>query len=180
MRDVVIIGAGPVGLACGIEARRRDLDALIIEKGALVNSFMNYPTKLEFFSTPELLEIGGHPFSTNGYKPVREEAIDYYRRVALAEELETNLYETVTALRGADGRFEVQTDKGSYPCRKVVGATGFFDVPNRMHVPGEDLDKVTHYYREPYPYARQEVAALGQLALKVVLIDRMKGPPMLS
>ncbi|PSQ89788.1 MAG: YpdA family putative bacillithiol disulfide reductase [Bacteroidetes bacterium QS_8_64_10] len=161
MRDVIIIGAGPVGLACGIEARRRDLDALIIEKGALVNSFMNYPTKLEFFSTPELLEIGGHPFSTNGYKPVREEAIDYYRRVALAEELETNLYETVTALRGADGRFEVQTDKGSYLCRKVVGATGFFDVPNRMHVPGEDLDKVTHYYREPYPYARQEVAVIG-------------------
>ena len=107
MRDVIIIGAGPVGLACGVEAKRRGLDALTIEKGALCNSFLGYPTRMEFFSTPELLEIGGYPFATRDYKPRREEALDYYRRVAVAEDLTLNLYEEVTGLRGRDNDYVV-------------------------------------------------------------------------
>ncbi len=161
MRDVIIIGAGPVGLACGIQANRHDLDALIIEKGALCNSLIGYPTEMEFFSTPELLEIGGHPFPTNRYKPRREEALDYYRRVAVAEALDIHLYERVEDLRGTDGAFTVVTDDGEYRTHKVVVATGFFDIPKRMNVPGEDLDKVTHYFKEPYPYALQNVAIVG-------------------
>ena len=161
MRDVIIIGAGPVGLACGVEAKRRGLDALTIEKGALCNSLIGYPTQMEFFSTPGLLEIGGYPFSTDRYKPQREGALDYYRRVAVAEDLAINLYEKVTDLRGTAGDFTVFTEKGSHRTRAVVLATGFFDIPNRMGVPGEDLDKVTHYFKEPYPYALQDVAVIG-------------------
>jgi thioredoxin reductase (NADPH) len=161
MLDVVIVGAGPVGLACGIAAKREGLDALLIEKGALVNSFLGYPTGMEFFSTPDLMEIGGHPFPTLRYKPVREEAIEYYRRVAEAEQLDVRLYERVVRIDGADEAFTVVTDKGTYACRKVVVATGFFDVPNRMDVPGEDLPKVSHYYREPYPYTGQQVLVVG-------------------
>ena len=161
MWDVVIIGAGPVGLACGVEARRRGLQALVVEKGALVNSFLGYPTNLEFFSTPELMEIGGHPFATVRYKPIREEAIDYYRRVAQTEKLDVRLYERVERVDGTDGDFTVVTQHGAYACRKVVVAVGFFDIPNRLGVPGEDLPKVTHYYKEPYAYARQEVAVIG-------------------
>ena len=161
MRDVIIIGAGPVGLACGVEAQRRGLDALIIEKGALCNSLIGYPTQMEFFSTPELLEIGGYPFSTDRYKPQREGALDYYRRVAVTEELAIHLYERVEDLKGLDGDFTVVTEDGTYRTRKVVLATGFFDIPNRMGVPGEDLDKVTHYFKEPYPYALQDVAVIG-------------------
>lgn len=161
MLDVVIIGAGPVGLACGIEARRHELSALIIEKGALVNSFLGYPTQMEFFSTPELMEIGGHPFPTLGYKPTREEGIEYYRRVAAAEALNIRLYERVLHVEGGDGDFTVVTDRSAYPCRKIVVAVGFFDVPNRLNVPGEDLPKVTHYFKEPYPYVGQRVAVIG-------------------
>ncbi len=161
MRDVIIIGAGPVGLACAIEAKRQSLDALVIDKGALVNSFVGYPTNMEFFSTPELMEIGGHPFPTMGYKPVREEAIEYYRRVAHAEGLHLRLYERVLALEGEQGAFEVTTAKARHAARNVVVATGFFDVPNRLGVPGEDLPKVTHYFKEPFPYAGQQVVVVG-------------------
>ncbi len=161
MHDVVIIGAGPVGLACGIEVKRRGLRELVIDKGALVNSLIGYPTQMEFFSTPELLEIGGYPFPTLYYKPTREEALDYYRRVAQAEQLNLRLYERVRRVDGEDGAFVVRTDKGAYPARKVILATGFFDLPNRMDVPGEDLPKVTHYYKEPYPYAHRKVAVVG-------------------
>ena len=161
MHDVIVIGAGPVGLACGIEARQRGLDALLIDKGALCNSLIGYPTQMEFFSTPELLEIGGYPFSTRDYKPTREDALDYYRRVAVAEDLNVRLYEPVTALHGHDGDFRVETDTGTHAARKVVVATGFYDVPNRMDVPGEELDKVRHYFKEPYPYALTDVAIVG-------------------
>ena len=161
MHDIIVIGAGPVGLACSIEAKRRGLDALIIEKGALCNSFIGYPTQMEFFSTPELLEIGGHPFPTRDYKPRREEALDYYRGVATAEDLDLRLYEPVTDLRGSDGHFTVMTDEATHETRKVVVATGFYDVPNRMDVPGEDLDKVRHYFKESYPYALTDVAVVG-------------------
>jgi thioredoxin reductase (NADPH) len=161
MHDVIVIGAGPVGLACGVEAQNRGLDPLIIEKGALCNSFIGYPTQMEFFSTPELLEIGGHPFPTRDYKPRREEALDYYRRVATTEDLTLRLYEPMTDLRGQDGHYTVVTEDDTYTTRKVVVATGFYDVPNQMGVPGEDRDKVRHYFKEPYPYALTDVAIVG-------------------
>ena len=150
-----------MGIACGIEAKRRDLSVRIIEKGALVNSLVGYPTQMEFFSTPELLAIGGHPFPTLGYKPTREEAIEYYRGVAAAEGLDIQLYERVTGLQGLEGAFELETEKDTYTCRSVVAATGFFDLPNLMHVPGEHLPHVTHYFKEPYPYSGQHVVVVG-------------------
>ena len=159
--DVVIIGAGPVGLACAIEAKRAGLRVLVIEKGALVNSLVGYPQRMEFFSTPDLIEIGGYPFPIQGYKPTREEAIEYYRSVAHREALEIKLYERVTAVTGERFVFTAQTDKAAYSTRHVVVATGFFDIPNRLAVPGADLPKVTHYYREPFPFVRQRVAVIG-------------------
>jgi bacillithiol disulfide reductase len=161
MHDVLIIGAGPVGLACAIEAKREGLDACVIEKGALVNSLVGYPANMEFFSTPELIEIGGYPFPVQGYKPTREEAIEYYRSVAQREALDIRLYERVLELRGSRGDFTVVTTRDAHAARHVVVSTGFFDQPNRMNVPGEDLPKVTHYYREPFAYVRQKVAVIG-------------------
>ncbi len=161
MPDVIVIGAGPVGLACAIEAQREGLTARVIEKGGLVNSIVGYPLRMEFFSTPELIEIGGHPFPVQGYKPTREDAIDYYRLVAARESLDVSLYERVVDLRGERGTFTVITSKGEYSARFVVIAIGFFDNPNRLNVPGEDLPKVTHYYREVFPYLRQNVAIIG-------------------
>lgn len=159
--DVVVIGAGPVGLACAIEAQRAGLSARVIEKRALVNSIVGYPTGMEFFSTPDLIEIGSYPFPVKGYKPSREEAIEYYRGVTARENLDVRLYERVFDLRGERGAFEVVTDKGTHRAAHVVVSTGFFDLPNLLGVPGEDLPKVTHYYREPYPYFRQQVAVIG-------------------
>lgn len=161
MIDVAIVGAGPVGLACALRAKREGLEAIVIDKGAVVNSLVGYPTQMEFFSTPELIEIGGHPFPTTGYKPVREEAIEYYRRVAEIESLRLRLYERVRRIDGEKGGFRVVTDKDAIEARHVVVSIGFFDHPNRLDVPGEDLEKVTHYYKEPYPYAGQKVAVVG-------------------
>jgi thioredoxin reductase (NADPH) len=159
--DVVIIGAGPVGLACAIEAKRERLAALVIDKGALVNSLVGYPHRMEFFSTPDLIEIGGYPFPIQGYKPLREEAIEYYRGVAQREGLALKLYERVTGVSGERPAFTVETDKGAYQTRNVVIATGFFDIPNCLDVPGADLPKLTHYYREPFAYVGQRVAVVG-------------------
>jgi thioredoxin reductase (NADPH) len=161
MHDVIIIGAGPVGLACAIEAAREGLRARVIEKGALVNSLIGYPAQMEFFSTPELIEIGGYPFPVKGYKPTREEAVEYYRGVAAQEALDVLLYERVLEVNGARDDFTIVTSRGEHRARHVVVATGFFDRPNPLKVPGEQLDKVTHYYREPYPYVRQKVAVIG-------------------
>jgi thioredoxin reductase (NADPH) len=161
MIDIAIIGAGPVGLACAIEARRHGLQALVLDKGALVNSLVGYPMGMEFFSTPDLIEIGGHPFPTRGYKPTREEALEYYRGVTEREELDVRLYERVLRVDGEAGGFQIETDAASHPARHVVVAIGFFDHPNRLGVPGEDLPKVTHYYREPFAYVRQQVAVIG-------------------
>jgi thioredoxin reductase (NADPH) len=161
MIDLAIIGAGPVGLACAIEARRHGLQAIVLDKGALVNSLVGYPMGMEFFSTPDLIEIGGHPFPTRGYKPTREEALEYYRGVTDREELDVRLYEPVVRVDGERGRFEVVTVTGVFPARHVVVAIGFFDHPNRLGVPGEELPKVTHYYREPFAYVRQKVAIVG-------------------
>jgi thioredoxin reductase (NADPH) len=161
MYDAVVVGAGPVGLACGIEIKREGLQALIVEKGSLVNSIVGYPARMEFFSTPDLIEIGGYPFPIQGYKPTREEAVEYYRGVAAQEKLDIHLYERVLGVDGEAGNFTVATDRGEYRARNVIVAIGFFDDPNYLDVPGEDLPKVTHYYREPYPYVRQKVAVIG-------------------
>ncbi len=161
MHDVLIVGAGPVGLACAIEAGREGLQALVVDKGTLVNSIVGYPAGMEFFSTPELIEIGGYPFPVQQYKPTREEAIEYYRGVASREGLDLRLYERVLSIDGEVGRFVVTTDRGPHETRHLVIAIGFFDQPNLLGVPGEDLPKVTHYYREPYPYVRQKVAIVG-------------------
>ncbi|MXW64569.1 MAG: YpdA family putative bacillithiol disulfide reductase [Bacteroidetes bacterium SB0662_bin_6] len=161
MTDVVIVGAGPVGLACAIRAQREGLRAVIVEKGTVVQSLVGYPVKMEFFSTPELIEIGGHPFPVHGNKPLREEAIEYYRRVAQNENIDLRLYERVRGIDGECDAFRVVTDKDVIAARRVVIATGFFDYPNLLHVPGEDLPKVTHYYKEPYPYFGQRVAVIG-------------------
>jgi thioredoxin reductase (NADPH) len=161
MHDVIVVGAGPVGLACAIEARRAGLSSLVIDKGALVNSIVGYPARMEFFSTPDLIEIGDHPFPVQGYKPTREEGLEYYRTVAAREALELRLYERVLEVRGTHGDFTVVTDRGGHAARHVVVSVGFYDVPNLLGVPGEDLPKVTHYYREPYAYVGQKVAIVG-------------------
>ena len=135
MYDVVIIGAGPVGLACAIEAKREGLRAKIIDKVALTNSLTGYPLNMEFFSTAELLEIGDHPFPTRGAKPSREEALSYYQKVARAEQLDINLFERVDRVEGSDGSFTVVTAKSTYTTRKVVVVTGFFDIPNSLASP---------------------------------------------
>lgn len=159
--DVVVIGAGPVGLACAIAAHRRGLTARVIDKGPLVCSLVGYPNQMELFSTPELIEIGGHPFATRRYKPTREEAIDYYRGVARSEQLDLRLYEKVLRVEGKRDAFSVMSEKGTHRCRRVVVATGFFDVPNLLGLEGEEPPRVIHYYREPYAYTGQEVAVVG-------------------
>ncbi|OGX82909.1 hypothetical protein BEN47_17985 [Hymenobacter lapidarius] len=161
MLDVLVIGAGPVGLACALESQRRGLRTAVVEKGALVNSIIGYPTNMEFFSTPELLEIGGYPFPTSHYKPLREDALDYYQRVARDEKLTLRLYEKVQKLDGEQGDFTVTTDKGEIRTRNVVVATGFYDLPNPLNVPGEDLPTVSHYYKEPYQHVAQHVVVIG-------------------
>jgi thioredoxin reductase (NADPH) len=161
MNDVLVIGAGPVGLACAIEADRAGLRSCVIEKGALVNSIVGYPAKMEFFSTPELIEIGGYPFPVQGYKPTREEAVEYYRGVTERASIDVRLYERVLSIEGTQGDFTVLTSKGEHRAAHVIVSTGFFDQPNRMNVPGEDLPNVTHYYKEPYQYVRQKVAVIG-------------------
>ncbi len=161
MLDVVVIGAGPVGLACAIEAQRRRLTARVLEKGSLVNSIVGYPVNMEFFSTPELIEIGGYPFPCQGYKPTREEAIEYYRGVTAREALDVRLYERVSEVRGTRGQFTVLTDRGEHAAAQVIVSTGFFDQANLLNVPGEELDRVSHYYAEPYRYMRQKVAVIG-------------------
>ncbi|RZK16446.1 MAG: YpdA family putative bacillithiol disulfide reductase [Hymenobacter sp.] len=161
MLDAVVIGAGPVGLACALEIQRQGLTVTVVDKGALVNSIVGYPTNMEFFSTPELLEIGGYPFPMASYKPHREDALDYYQRVAASEKLSLRLYERVTGLRGEAGNFVVETTKGEIATRTVVVATGFFDVPNPLGIPGEDLPHVNHYFKEPYAHADQNVVVIG-------------------
>lgn len=159
--DLLVVGAGPIGLACALEATRVGLTARVVEKGAIVNSLVGYPTQMEFFSTPELLEIGGHPLATTLYKPRREEAIDYYRGVAQREGLDVRLGERVEAVGGEAGGFTVVTSKGTHRARAVVLATGFFDQPNRLGVEGDDLPHVAHYYKEPYPYSGRDVVVIG-------------------
>lgn len=158
---VIIIGAGPIGLATGIQLQRRGIPFKIIEKGCLVQSLYNYPTNMTFFSTSDKLEIGDVPFISHGFKPTRSEALEYYRRAAKHFKLPIQLYEAVREVKGSDGDFTVVTDKDTYNAKKVIVATGFYGSPNLMGVPGEDLPKVKHYYDEPHPYAWQNVLVVG-------------------
>src|SRR6056297_859585 len=158
---VIIIGAGPIGLATGIALKERNIPFKIIERGCLVNSIFHYPTNMTFFSTSDKLEIGNIPFISHGSKPTRAEALEYYRRVSEHYELPVNLYETVESMEGEDGNFTVKTDKDTYQADKVIVASGFYGKPNMMDVPGEELPKVKHYYDEPHPYAWQKVLVVG-------------------
>lgn len=159
--DEVVIGAGPIGLACAIEAIRRDRSVLVLEKGAFLNTICNFPLGMTFFSTSERLEIGGVPFVSHGPKPTRTEALEYYRRVKELWKADVRTYEKVETVTGVRDDFTVSTAKGTYRCRNVILAMGFYDRPNLMGVPGEDLPKVTHYYREPYPYVDQRLLVVG-------------------
>jgi thioredoxin reductase (NADPH) len=164
--DVICIGAGPTGLACAIEAKRAGLRALVIDKGVLCNSLSHYPVNMVFFTTPELLEIGDLPFVSAAEKPTRVEALKYYRKCVEHYDLELRLGETVTRLDGADGNFRVQTRRENgatqqYQSHKLIVATGYYDLPNRLGVPGEDLPHVSHYYTEPHPFWRQNVVVIG-------------------
>jgi len=160
--DLLIISAGPIGMACAIEAQKANLSYIIVEKGALVNSLFNYPVFMTFFSTSQRLEIGGVPFVTINPKPNRNEAVEYYRRVAEKFDLKINLFERVEQVdKKEDGLFEINTSKTTYTAKNVVVATGFYDVPLLMNVEGEDLPKVTHYYKDPHLYAFQNVVVVG-------------------
>ena len=159
--DVIVIGAGPTGLACGIELKQRGVNAVLIEKGCVVNSLYHYPTHMVFFTTPELLEIGGIPMTSLNEKPGRTEALKYYRRVAEYFRLNIHQYERVLAVEGGDNNFSVKTSLANYRARKIILATGYYDLPNMLDVPGEDLDKVIHYYKEPHPYFNHDVAVIG-------------------
>jgi len=159
--DVIIVGGGPIGLACGVEAEKKKLTYKIIEKGCIVNSIYNYPLNMTFFSTSDRLEIGDVPFISHGHKPTRSEALEYYRRVVDSWALRINLYEKVNDIKRKDRAFDVITSKAVYNTRTVIIATGFYDQVNIMNIPGEELSKVSHYYNEPHPYAYQKLAIIG-------------------
>lgn len=159
--DLIIVGGGPIGLACALEAAKAGMNYIILEKGCLVNSLYHYPSNMTFFSTSEKIEIGGIPFVSNNVKPTRPEALEYYRRVATSNKLCIHLQERVTGIRQATTGYEVNTTKRSYSTRYIIIATGFYDIPVLMGVPGEDLPKVTHYYKDPHFYAMQQVLVAG-------------------
>jgi thioredoxin reductase (NADPH) len=164
--DVLVIGAGPTGMACAIEAQRAGFTSAMVDKGCLVNSLFHYPANMVFFTTPELLEIGDIPFTTANQKPNRSEALEYYRNVAQHYRLDVRQYQRVTSVTGYDGEFKVGTQDlhnhaHEYTARKIVVATGYYDRPNYMNIPGEDLPKVMHYYKDPHPYFDMDVLIIG-------------------
>lgn len=177
MLDVIIIGAGPIGLACGIEAKKRGLDYQIIEKGALVNSLYHYPMNMTFFSTSDKLEIGGVPFISHNAKPTRAEALEYYRRVSSHWDLDLKLYEEILSIQKQHLAFDIQTSKGRYTSKNIIVATGFYDRPFLLDIPGEELDKVKHYYSEPHPYFGMDLVVVGAAnsAVDVALETYRKG-----
>ncbi|AFL84232.1 putative bacillithiol system thiol disulfide oxidoreductase, YpdA family [Belliella baltica DSM 15883] len=175
--DVLVVGAGPIGLACGIECEKADLKYIIVEKGVLTNSLYNYPLNMTFFSTSDKLEMGGIPFMSVSHKPTRTEALEYYRRVAQTWKLKIRLYEEVKTLNKKQDVFEIVTTKETYLTRNIIMSTGFYDLPNLMNVPGEDLPKVSHYYKEPWPYIGQKIIVVGgaNSAVDVALETWRKG-----
>jgi thioredoxin reductase (NADPH) len=161
--DLIIIGGGPIGLACGVEASKAGLKYVILEKGPLVNSLYHYPDNMTFFSTSERLEIGGIPFMSTLPKPRRDEALEYYRRVAVTYQLNIHLFEEVTSVEGQLPAFSITTKKEKYEAKFVIIATGFYGIPYKLNVPGEDLPKVTHYYKNAHFYAFQKVLVVGAM-----------------
>jgi len=177
MLDIFIIGGGPIGIACGLAAQKAGLSFVIVEKGCLVNSLYNYPSTMTFFSTSEKLEIGGIPFVTISNKPVRAEALEYYRRVVTSNHLPVNLFEEVTGVKKDGEFFTIATAKTTYRAKNVILSTGFYDVPVKLNIPGEDLPKVKHYYRDPNYFALQKVVVVGSSnsAIDVALETYRKG-----
>jgi len=175
--DFIIIGAGPIGLSCGIACEQQGLSYQIIEKGTLVNSLFNYPLNMTFFSTSEKLEIGNVPFISHNPKPTRDEALEYYRRVAMHWKLNVRLFEKVVDVSKLKSGFQVKTDKAIFQSKAIIISTGFFDIPNLLQVPGEDLSKVHHYYREPHLYYGQKIVVVGSAnsAVDVALETWRKG-----
>lgn len=159
--DAIIVGGGPIGLALGIEAQKRNLNFLILEKGTLVNSIYHYPTNMTFFSTSEKIEIGSVPFVSHTVKPTRREALEYYRRVSRKFDLPVHTYESVSAFDKTDNGYSVTTSKAVYQTKNIVIATGFYDHPNPLGVPGESLPKVKHYYDDAHPYVGRKVLVVG-------------------
>lgn len=159
--DIVIIGGGPIGIACGLEAKKQGLSYVILEKGPIVNSLFNYPSNMQFFSSSEKLEIDEIPFISKEAKPKRNEALEYYRRIVTSNKLNIRLFEKVTDVKKRGGNFSVATDKTRYQAENVIVATGFYDLPNLLNVPGENLPKVSHYYKDPHFYASQKLAVVG-------------------
>ncbi|WP_370478378.1 YpdA family putative bacillithiol disulfide reductase [Tamlana flava] len=160
-KEVIIIGGGPIGIACALECKKRNWDYLVIEKGALTNSLFNYPKNMTFFSTSEKLEIDEIPFISNNPKPNRDEALEYYRRVTNSNQLNIKLYETVVSIKKETDHFKIATSKSSYTSKYVIICTGFYDIPKLLNVPGENLPKVTHYYKEAHSYSMQEIVVVG-------------------
>ncbi len=175
--QVLIIGGGPIGLACGLACQNAGLKYLILEKGCLVNSLYNYPSTMTFFSTSERLEIGNVPFVSVSSKPTRSEALEYYRRVVQSNNLQINLFEEVLNLKEDSGQYEIETSKNRYYAKYVILATGFYDIPNLIGVVGENLPKVSHYYKDPHFYAFQKVLVIGSnnSAVDVALETFRKG-----
>lgn len=159
--DVVIIGGGPIGIACAIEAQKRNLSYVVIEKGPLVNSLYHYPTNMTFFSSSEKLEIDQIPFISKNAKPSKAEALEYYRRIATSKKLDIHLFEKVNSVKKEENTYHIHTSKSDYTAKNVVIATGFYDIPNHMSVKGEDLPKVNHYYNDPHYYSNQDVIVVG-------------------
>ncbi|MDE3743664.1 YpdA family putative bacillithiol disulfide reductase [Maribacter polysaccharolyticus] len=159
--DVVIVGGGPIGIACALEAKKNKLSYVILEKGPIVNSLFNYPINMQFFSSSDLLEIDNIPFISGEAKPKRNEALEYYRRIVTSNDLNINLFEKVEDVTKTNDGFEVVTEKNNYGAAHVIIATGFYDIPNLLGVPGEELDKVAHYYKDPHFYASQKLVVIG-------------------
>ena len=159
--DVLIIGAGPIGIACALECKKNNLRYVVVEKGTLTNSLYHYPLNMTFFSTSEKLEINDSPFISNNPKPTRNEALEYYRRVTTSNELQVNLYEKIVSVEKDGERFKIESDKQTYRAKQVIVSTGFYDIPNLLNVPGEDLPKVQHYYKEAHPFVMQKIIVVG-------------------
>ncbi len=159
--DLLIVGGGPIGIACGLEAKKNGLRYLIVEKGPIVNSLFNYPVNMQFFSSSERLEIDDIPFISKEAKPKRNEALEYYRRIVTSNKLNIHLFEKVLDVRREAESFKITTDKEEYRSLNVIVATGFYDLPNMLEIPGEELPKVSHYYKDPHFYASQKLVVIG-------------------